>query len=80
LDNKTSLTPSVPRQESVQSCTYVLGVSILPLIIGFSDWLFELFRECGISVFHFNDYIRCNKIKTQNTTPSEHCQNTSEKA
>jgi hypothetical protein len=38
------LLKSVPSQESELSCTCVLvGATILPLLLGFSDWILELF-------------------------------------
>jgi hypothetical protein len=32
---------------------YVLGVSMLPMILQFFYWILELFRQCGIIAFHF---------------------------
>jgi hypothetical protein len=34
-----------------RSCVCVLGVWILPLFLGISEWNLELFRKCGISLF-----------------------------
>ena len=48
---------SVPSQESERSCICVFGGSMLPLFLIFYQ-IQELFRACGICVFHFIDIKR----------------------
>ena len=57
--NKSSLTPPlfievpVPSQEIEQSCICVLRVSILLLSTVFLLDFIELFKQCGIFIFHY---------------------------
>ena len=48
----------------------VLGVSMLSLLLRFSDCIIELFRQCGISYFvRFSFYyynVRCNSSRSNN--------------
>ena len=56
--HKTSLTPTrfievhAQSQESEQSCSFVLGVSIFLLSIFPFYWTSEMFRHCGILCFY----------------------------
>jgi len=60
FDTETdSLTPvrlievPVPRQESEQSCIWVLGVSIFSIFQPFFYYILELFRQRFMFCFHF---------------------------
>jgi len=40
--------------ESERSCIYVLGLSIAPLLLRFSDWIMELMKTCYFLFFSFH--------------------------